>query len=58
MLGHIAWYIFDAPTGVLWGLAVAIVVFLALGIAGHALLLGVAIEWWRAKKSHAACEVR
>lgn len=54
MLAHLAWYMFDVPTGILWGLAYAIVVFFALGIAGHALLLGVAIEWWRATKRRGA----
>lgn len=56
MLGHIAWYMFDVPTGLLWGLAYAIVVFFALGVVGHALLLGVAIEWWCGRR--ASREVR
>lgn len=47
LIVHLGWIAFDPPGGFLWDLTYWIVAAIAVGVAGHALLLGVAWEWTR-----------
>lgn len=51
MVSHLAWLAFSPPTGWMWVLMYYLVVFIALGVAGHAFLLGV---WWAWRTRSAA----
>lgn len=50
LAGHLTCFVFDPPRGILWQIDYVIVALVGLGVAGHALLLGVAIVSRRATR--------